>query len=229
MTKKTLQFVAAAAMVAGLGFGSVSTAFAATPSDSASGTNTGSLHTTAKVSLTAGSTSGGDNGDGGHAGDGALALVTAPSYTIKGGELGGSKALKLAGTADGNTPVQTVNPGLKTNWGVTVKSSQFATTTGTELQGAVLTLTKTGIASSTGSASSTAPTAEDSIALNGDGTSEQSVVKATGNENITGDAKAVGVGTWNTNFDTASLDVPDGNTAGDYTSNLTWTLKNAPF
>jgi len=228
MTKKTLQFVAAAAMVAGLGFGSVSTAFAAT-SDSASGTNTGSLHTTAKVALTAGSTSGGDNGDGGNAGDGALALVTAPNYTIDGGELGGSKALKLAGTADGSTPVQTVNPGLKTNWGVTVKSSQFVTTSKTELQGAVLTLTKTGVTSPTGSTSSTAPTAEDSIALNGDGTSEQSVVKATGNENITGDAKAVGVGTWNTNFDTASLAVPDGNTAGDYTSNLTWTLKNAPF
>ncbi|WP_251947185.1 WxL domain-containing protein [Levilactobacillus brevis] len=227
MTKKTLQFVAAAAMVAGLGFGSVSTAFAA--SDSASGTNTGDLHTTAKVSLTAGSTSGGNNGDGGTAGDGALALVSAPSYTIKGGELGGSEALKLAGTADGNTPVQTVNPGLKTNWGVTVKSSQFVTTSKTELQGAVLTLTKTGVTSPTGSTSSTAPTAEDSIALNGDGTSEQSVVKATGNENITGDAKAVGVGTWNTNFDTASLAVPDGNTAGDYTSNLTWTLKNAPF
>ncbi|ARN91921.1 WxL domain-containing protein [Levilactobacillus brevis] len=227
MTKKTLQFVAAAAMVAGLGFGSVSTAFAA--SDSASGTNTGDLHTTAKVSLTAGSTSGGDNGDGGNAGDGALALVSAPNYTIDGGELGGSKALKLAGTADGSTPVQTVNPGLKTNWGVTVKSSQFVTTSKTELQGAVLTLTKTGVTSPTGSTSSTAPTAEDSIALNGDGTSEQSVVKATGNENITGDAKAVGVGTWNTNFDTASLAVPDGNTAGDYTSNLTWTLKNAPF
>ncbi|TOY84037.1 hypothetical protein DIS15_11465 [Levilactobacillus brevis] len=227
MTKKTLQFVAAAAMVAGLGFGSVSTAFAA--SDSASGSNTGDLHTTAKVSLTAGSTSGGDNGDGGNAGDGALALVSAPNYTIDGGELGGSKALKLAGTADGSTPVQTVNPGLKTNWGVTVKSSQFVTTSKTELQGAVLTLTKTGVTSPTGSTSSTAPTAEDSIALNGDGTSEQSVVKATGNENITGDAKAVGVGTWNTNFDTASLAVPDGNTAGDYTSNLTWTLKNAPF
>lgn len=227
MTKKTLQFVAAAAMVAGLGFGSVSTAFAA--SDSASGTNTGDLHTTAKVSLTAGSTSGGDNGDGGNAGDGALALVSAPNYTIDGGELGGSKALKLAGTADGSTPVQTVNPGLKTNWGVTVKSSQFVTTSKTELQGAVLTLTKTGVTSPTGSTSSTAPTAEDSIALNGDGTSEQSVVKATGNENITGDAKAVGVGTWNTNFDTASLAVPDGNTAGTYTSNLTWTLKNAPF
>lgn len=227
MTKKTLQFVAAAAMVAGLGFGSVSTAFAA--SDSASGTNTGDLHTTAKVSLTAGSTSGGDNGDGDNAGDGALALVSAPNYTIDGGELGGSKALKLAGTADGSTPVQTVNPGLKTNWGVTVKSSQFVTTSKTELQGAVLTLTKTGVTSPTGSTSSTAPTAEDSIALNGDGTSEQSVVKATGNENITGDAKAVGVGTWNTNFDTASLAVPDGNTAGDYTSNLTWTLKNAPF
>ncbi|ANN48450.1 hypothetical protein A6F53_03950 [Levilactobacillus brevis] len=227
MTKKTLQFVAAAAMVAGLGFGSVSTAFAA--SDSASGTNTGDLHTTAKVSLTAGSTSGGDNGDGGNAGDGALALVSAPNYTIDGGELGGSKALKLAGTADGSTPVQTVNPGLKTNWGVTVKSSQFVTTSKTELQGAVLTLTKTGVTSPTGSTSSTAPTAEDSIALNGDGTSEQSVVKATGNENITGDAKAVGVGTWNTNFDTASLAVPDGNTAGNYTSNLTWTLKNAPF
>lgn len=227
MTKKTLQFVAAAAMVAGLGFDSVSTAFAA--SDSASGTNTGDLHTTAKVSLTAGSTSGGDNGDGGNAGDGALALVSAPNYTIDGGELGGSKALKLAGTADGSTPVQTVNPGLKTNWGVTVKSSQFVTTSKTELQGAVLTLTKTGVTSPTGSTSSTALTAEDSIALNGDGTSEQSVVKATGNENITGDAKAVGVGTWNTNFDTASLAVPDGNTAGDYTSNLTWTLKNAPF
>lgn len=227
MTKKTLQFVAAAAMVAGLGFGSVSTAFAA--SDSASGSNTGDLHTTAKVSLTAGSTSGGNNGDGGTAGDGALALVSAPDYTIDGGELGGSKALKLAGTADGSTPVQTVNPGLKTNWGVTVKSSQFVTTSKTELQGAVLTLTKTGVTSPTGSTSSTAPTAEDSIALNGDGTSEQSVVKATGNENITGDAKAVGVGTWNTNFDTASLAVPDGNTAGDYTSNLTWTLKNAPF
>lgn len=227
MTKKTLQFVAAAAMVAGLGFGSVSTAFAA--SDSASGSNTGDLHTTAKVSLTAGSTSGGDNGDGGNAGDGALALVSAPNYTIDGGELGGSKALNLAGTADGSTPVQTVNPGLKTNWGVTVKSSQFVTTSKTELQGAVLTLTKTGVTSPTGSTSSTAPTAEDSIALNGDGTSEQSVVKATGNENITGDAKAVGVGTWNTNFDTASLAVPDGNTAGDYTSNLTWTLKNAPF
>ncbi|MCF7523206.1 WxL domain-containing protein [Levilactobacillus brevis] len=187
------------------------------------------MHTTAKVSLTAGSTSGGDNGDGGNAGDGALALVSAPNYTIDGGELGGSKALKLAGTADGSTPVQTVNPGLKTNWGVTVKSSQFVTTSKTELQGAVLTLTKTGVTSPTGSTSSTAPTAEDSIALNGDGTSEQSVVKATGNENITGDAKAVGVGTWNTNFDTASLAVPDGNTAGDYTSNLTWTLKNAPF
>ncbi|WP_052493614.1 WxL domain-containing protein [Levilactobacillus brevis] len=228
MTKKTLQFVAAAAMVAGLGFGSVSTAFAAT-SDSASGTNTGSLHTTAKVALTAGSTSGGDNGNDGNAGDGALALVTAPNYTIDGGELGGSKALKLAGTADDSTPVQTVNPGLKTNWGVTVKSSQFATTTGTELQGAVLTLTDGSVTSPTGSTSSTAPTGEGSIELNGDGTSEKPVVTAAGNENITGDAKAVGVGTWNTNFNTASLAVPDGNTAGTYTSNLTWTLKNAPF
>ena len=224
MTKKTLQFVAAAAMVAGLGFGSVSTAFAA--SDSASGTNTGDLHTTAKVSLTAGSTSGGDNGDGGHAGDGALALVTAPSYTIPGGDI---TTGSFDGTADDSTPVKTVNPGLKTNWGVTVKSSQFATTTGTELQGAVLTLTKGDVASSTGSTSSTAPTAEKSIALNGDGTSEQPVVTATGNESITGDAKAVGVGTWNTSFNTAKLTVPDGNTAGTYTSNLTWTLKNAPF
>lgn len=207
MTKKTLQLLATVAAVAGMSF-AATTAHAA--ADSASST------TTAKVTLEAGSV------DPEKPSAGGIELVSAPNLVFENVTLDGAttQTTKQTGAVD---PVVIKNPGVASGWNVTVANTAFGTEAdgaGDTIKAGTMTLTSTTPTTTNTDTTDTAntPTAQ-TVELPTEGTTAKPVASA---------ALKAGVGTWNVNYSNAALTVPANNVAEAYTSNLTWTLTNAP-
>lgn len=242
MTKKTLQLLASAALVAGLGFTTVTANAATTDAQS------GNVSTTAKVTLNAGDSSTGDNGDsdGGNVA-GALAITSAPDVTFGTGTLDGTTATTLDGTiangADSHDTnaaagaVTVVDPGTASGWNVQVSNTAMIndlnsdTDKTNDVSGAAASIAggsfTYGGAILTGSTDGNAAVQDTSTGSNS-ATSVKFDTAGTPNQNIFHADKGDGVGTWANTYKTASLVVPAGNAAGSYTSTLTWTLTNTP-
>jgi len=227
MTKKTLQLLASAALVAGLGFTTITA-----NADATSGT--GDVSTTAKVTLD--SKGAGDNGDGdGGNVAGSLAITSAPDVVFDGGTLDGKTALDLNGTITNGKDshdqtaaagaVTVVDPGTASGWKVQVANSAMAndvtgsTGAAAQIQGGTINYTGAVLASKDSGADAGVALDSDSISLNTEGTAAKNVYNA---------KKGSGVGTWTDTFSKANLTVPAGNAKGSYTSTLTWTLTNTP-
>lgn len=136
----------------------------------------------------------------------------------------GSQQITAAGntfgaakTITGN--VQVSNPGVDAGWNVTLAASDFTSKTGVTLKGATFTL-KAGKAELNNTNSKIADTDRYS---NKTGSNASAVVFS-----ATDGTQGVGVNNDINDIKTASLDVPAGNVAGDYTANLTWTLAATP-
>jgi hypothetical protein len=201
MKKNIFAITAAAALVLNIAATSVTTFAADT-------TQTDPSKTTAKANLTT------DDGEGNTA---KLSLDSTPNIDF------GSQLI----SADGNTfssatidnPLQVTNPGLDEGWSVTVASSAF-TDGSKKLKGAQFKLNAGTVTNSSAADVSGLASATD-FAPSADGSSQ-----------IVFEAKdsTVGVGVNKDSFaaTSATLDVPAGNVAGNYTSNLTWTLTDVP-
>lgn len=230
MTKKTLQLLATTALLAGLGFNTV-TASAAEVAGSTDTPKTESVSdtTTATVTLAAGDDNGGNVA-------GSIHLVSAPDITLEGKLTGDHQTLNgikfathefskdEAASGDAGSLVVR-NAGQLTGWNVNVSNSAFKTAD--EKQGLLassLTLKDSTISAKDGQDKdgnqSAAPVANDVTLLSG-GTDNKLVFHANANE---------GIGTWMSKYSdkTSELNIAAGNKAGAYTSVLTWTLSNAP-
>ncbi|VDG19533.1 WxL domain-containing protein [Lactiplantibacillus mudanjiangensis] len=151
-------------------------------------------------------------------GDGDIELTTAPSI-----DFGSVKATAGSTTITAtsvNDPITVTNSGKTSGWNVTVNGDGFKDGSGEIDLGATLHLdngTPTPVDSTN---ISTAPTAPAKLAVDGSGTDVNA---------FTAQTKA-GVGDWTDVFSTSNvtLDIPAGATPNDYSTNLTWTLTNAP-
>lgn len=149
--------------------------------------------------------------------DAKIQLTKAPSFDFGSEKIGGDPMdLKINSVDD---PITVVNPGKNSGWNVTVKGSNFVGSDGTtELKGALLTLNGVVSPADTGN-QSVAPTTG-------------SVVVSDQDAPIFTAAANAGLGTWLNTYtagdNSANLHIPAGNTAGSYTSTLTWTLADAP-
>lgn len=202
MFKKTLGFVAAATVVAGLGLATSTTANAATSP----------AETNANVTLNAGA---GDKG--------AVTLESAPNIDFGTDNTLTGSAIKAKGTLDNDLIVN--NAGDTTGWTVTLSSSALSNGTDT-LTGSTYQLTgdATAITSPTDTTADTGnnsgkPTVEGTT-VNGDGTTDNKGA-------IFSAAAGDGVGTWAAKLNAPTLNVPASAKSGAYTSTLTWTLNNA--
>ncbi|GEO70230.1 WxL domain-containing protein [Levilactobacillus acidifarinae] len=206
MTKKTLQLLATVAAVTGLGLATTATAHA----------ETGTKSTSATVTLNAGPV---DPTDPGNAG--GIKLVSAPTLNFNALELDGASA--QTSTLDKVDPVVITNPGVATGWNVTVANTAFATEAngaGDIIKAGSMVLTSsTPTTSNTDNTDATNVPTPSNVSLNTQGTEAVPVATA---------AAKSGLGTWNVNYSKADLTVPANNVAGTYTSDLTWTLTNAP-
>lgn len=228
MTKKTLQLIATLALAAGFGLTTVT----ANADDT---TSTDSQKTTATVGLTAGTT----DPDGPHSG--SVRLVAAPDLIFgdaaKGTPITGAAqtinatSIKTNANSSNNnatdankvtiqpSDVAVVNPGTSDAWKVDVKADNFVKTgaTSTTLLGATINF-------------------KGAVATNNDDASLNPAVAATPAVTAGGDSATIlsaangsGVGTWmNRLTNDTDLTIAGGNVAGDYTSNLTWTISNTP-
>lgn len=235
MTKKTLQLLASVALVAGLGMTTVTANAADVTADS------GSVDTTAKVTLNAGdsSTDGNGDSDGGNVA-GALAITSAPDVDFGSGSLNGTDDTTLTGKIANGTDshdkqaaagaVTVVDPGTATGWNVQVSNTQMINTdetaTGAAKSIAGGTFTYGG-ADLNGSTTDNAAV-QDFSTLSGEKDSVQFNTAGTDNQNIFHADAGNGVGTWANTYKNANLVVPAGNAAGSYESTLTWTLTNTP-
>jgi len=225
MTKKTLQLLATTALLAGLGFNTV-TASAAEVAGSTDTPKTESVSdtTNATVSLTAGNDNGGNVA-------GSIHLVSAPDITL-GGELTGDSqtlngikfathefAKDEAASGDAGSVVVR-NAGQKTGWNVTVSNSPFQTEDKKQgLLASSLWLKDAKVDSKETNTSK--PALAKDVELKTGGTENALAFYANTDE---------GIGTWMSKYSdkTSELDIAARNKAGAYTSVLTWTLSNAP-
>jgi hypothetical protein len=115
--------------------------------------------------------------------------------------------------------IQVTNPGVDSGWNVTLAASDFTSATGATLKGATFKL-DAGAASinNTNSAAAT-PAAYTNVT----GSNASTVVFSAADS-----TQGVGINYDTNDKSTASLDIPAGNVAGDYTANLTWTLADTP-
>ncbi|WP_125710833.1 WxL domain-containing protein [Lacticaseibacillus porcinae] len=144
---------------------------------------------------------------------GAITLNQAPDLDF------GQKPISTTATTyttKGSAPIQVTNPGFTSGWSVSVAASKF-TTGKYDLKGAELTVNVKNIAAADGSNTSASPDAP------------HNAIEPGGSAvNVFSAATDAGVGVWNNSWDTVILAVPAGNVAGDYKSELTWTLSDAP-
>ncbi|UIF29296.1 WxL domain-containing protein [Levilactobacillus brevis] len=226
MTKKTLQLIATLALAAGFGFTTV-TANAADTNDSQT--------TNATVGLTAGTT----DPDGPH--NGAVRLVAAPDLVFgdktKGTPITGAtqtiKATSITTNANSSnnsatdankvtidpSDVAVVDPGTGNGWSVSVKADNFVKddATSTNLLGATINFKGAVATNNTNASENPAVAATPAVIAGGDSAT------------ILSAAKGNGVGTWmNRLTNDTDLTIAGGNVAGNYTSNLTWTIGNTP-
>lgn len=217
MTKKTLQLLASVAVVAGLGFTGVT-------ANADSTTSTGTT-TTGNVTLTAGTTDP-DNpgGDAGGINLKTVPYVNVPSTAITGSDqsVTGTVSATESGTSNDGV-VQVVNPGHKSDWTVQVAATAFKSSDDT-MNASTLVLGTPTIANADTDGTGVAPsTLNQAITFNtGETTANQNVEAADYSTN------KEGVGTWNTTYSGATLNLKAGNVAGAYQSTLTWTLTNTP-
>ncbi|WP_203641995.1 WxL domain-containing protein [Levilactobacillus andaensis] len=236
MTKKTLQLLATAALVAGFGFTTVT-------ANAADTTETGSKTTTAKVNLTQKTVTPTDPDNPNTAGN--IMLTQAPSFDFGKQELDGvttsyTKSITNTAASDGGimtSNLQVVNPGAPSGWNIQVKSTGLATTDGVSLKGSDIALTNGDITTTNKDAAgaldtSNAPTFSNTsikIDLNsGAYVPVASAAASVGKTDTTAEVAAQGVGTWNMAFSKADLNIAGSNVAGEYTGNLVWALTNAP-
>lgn len=150
--------------------------------------------------------------------DAKVQLTNAPVLDFGTQDIGGEKLTIPLVSAD--DALRVVNPGLLSGWNVNVKGTTFTdASTSKTLEGATLILN--GIVSSEdANNTSTAPSTKTALEVN---EADAPVFTA---------ASEAGVGNWLNKFDTsdslATLNIPAGNSAGKYVSNLTWTLADAP-
>ncbi|MCW3778998.1 WxL domain-containing protein [Levilactobacillus namurensis] len=216
MTKKTRQLLASVVLIAGIGLTSVTTAHAADE-----GTASTTQSTTGNVTLTAGE-------DPENPGAGGVTLKAAPYVTVPSTEIDG-KDQTISGTIDAGAHTGTndgkltvVNAGHKTSWDVQVAAEKFASSDGDIIGGSTLTLSG-GKVVAAGTSQLPSDLSTSLIFNTGSATANQKVIGATYNAE-----SKEGVGSFDTTYDTAKLDLKAGNVAGDYQSTLTWTLTNTP-
>lgn len=203
MKKITLVSAVAAAAFA------ATAAFSATNVFAADGDQT----TTAHIGLTT------KNDDGS---DQAITIDAAPGIEFGSQPISASGATYTAtGFTDKGDTLQVTNPGFDSGWTVYASASDFTTTPDADgktktLKGAVLSLAAGEVAAPNAHSDAATPTA---ITFNNKG---QAVLSATDG------TQGVGINKDTFTAKKATLDVPAGNTEGDYTANLTWTLTNAP-
>jgi hypothetical protein len=207
MKKNIFAITAAAALVLNIAATSV-TAFAAEGDDATPAAQKGA-NTDAKAKLT-------DTDDKGN--KNAITLDKAPSIDF------GSKQITSTGAKfDGAVSIadvlQVSNPGVDSGWSVSLAASDF-TGNGKTLKGATFSL-KAG-ATSLGQGTQSDP-ATPAAYSNVQGSNQAATVLSAADG-----TQGVGVNTDTYDKANASLDVPAGNVAGDYTATLTWTLSDAP-
>lgn len=236
MTKKTLQLLATTALLAGLGFNTVTASAATNPAEKDA--TSISKDTQASVSLTGGGDEGGNAAGGIH-------LISAPNVNFTGtltgdkqtlhdvtftNELFGDKTKAPKDLQDGALVVG--NQGYETGWNVQVSADAFnlnnpaakdanVTKDSKVLAASQLVLDASKVSPKEGANQSASPLGN-KVTLNSDGT--------TGNLPIFQASAGKGIGTWLSQFDkaTSSFVIAAGNKAGNYTSKLTWTLANTP-
>ncbi|WP_125574094.1 WxL domain-containing protein [Levilactobacillus huananensis] len=213
MTKKTLQLLATAAIVAGFGLSTVTANAAETATDP--------KYTTATVELTPGDTT---------TGAGGIKLLSAPDVSFS-GQLNGDTQTFTGGVFTTNpdstnkdaTPgTVTVNdPGTASGWNVQVASAAFVGSDGKSSLNASEMMFGAPTVSAEDSANKGTVTAGSALSFASAGQTNQMVFHA---------ATGEGVGTWMANYAAkdASFKVAAGNKADTYTSKLTWTLTNTP-
>ncbi len=233
MTKKTLQLLATTALLAGLGFNTV-TASAATVNPAEKDATSISKDTQASVSLTGGGDEGGNAAGGIH-------LITAPNVAFSGTLTGDKQTLSEVTFDNKNFADDSVakagtlvvaNQGYETGWTVQVSAGAFnltnpaakdanVTKDSKVLAASQLVLDASKVSPKEGANQSASPLGN-KVTLNSDGT--------TGNLPIFQASAGKGIGTWISQFDkaTSSFEIAAGNKAGNYTSKLTWTLANTP-
>ncbi len=237
MTKKTLQLLATTALLAGLGFNTV-TASAATVNPAEKDATSVKAQTDASVSLTGGGDEGGNAAGGIH-------LISAPSVAFSGTLTGeqqtlndvtftnvvfGEQSKTPKEAADGTLVVG--NQGYETGWNVQVSADAFnlnnpaakdvnVTKDSKVLAASQLVLDASKVSAKDSNNQSASPLGN-KVTLNSDGT--------TGNLPIFQASAGKGIGTWISQFnkETSSFVIAAGNKAGNYTSKLTWTLANTP-
>ncbi|QMU08890.1 WxL domain-containing protein [Levilactobacillus suantsaii] len=147
--------------------------------------------------------------------DAAVSLTSAPNFGFGANPTPNGKDNVTYPALSADNPVEVSNPGVPGGWNVQVKDSNFVTSDGSVLGGAVLNLgAPDPEAANTGNPSA-APVAN-AVSLNGNGTNEVL---------LTAPAKG-GLGVWDSDFSLGdvTLDVPAGQLAGSYSANLTWQL-----
>ncbi|KRM55836.1 WxL domain-containing protein [Lacticaseibacillus sharpeae] len=120
-----------------------------------------------------------------------------------------------------DAPLSIDNPGFATGWHVDVAASNFTTSDkSVSLAGAAIKFTNGSVKATAAGNVSTVPTVQPTTVQAG--SDSQTLVNA---------AAGTGVGAYDTSFANTevSLDIPSGNVAADYTSDLTWTLANTPM
>ncbi|WP_407891857.1 WxL domain-containing protein [Lacticaseibacillus sp. N501-2] len=214
MKKITLvSAIAAAAFAATAAFSATSVFAAGEPAGTTTDTTTDTTptktkaNTTAKINLTVENSKVGLNGitlDQAPAIDFSDQTLVATGYTYK------SKSITGA--------LQVTNPGVDQGWTVQVSSSAFASDKNT-LKGAVLTLNAGTV--SNGQDNQSKAATPNAVTLNGSGAENANALTAADG--------TVGVGVTTESFAAtdASLKVPAGNVAGDYSANLNWTLTDS--
>lgn len=201
MTKTTVKFAAIAALVAGLGLVSATTANAADFGTTANGGST-----TAKTTLEASDTTAGDKG---------VVLKSAPDINFGTIKLDGGAVNSTAADTSVTDTLTVVNAGHKDGWNVQVQNT--AMTSGSDtLTGATITLPT--VTPSNGVVGDTSVGATTKVELPGAGSQGATNV-------MTAPAKG-GVGTWNADYSSTkpTLSVPANSVEGEYTSSLTWSL-----
>lgn len=131
----------------------------------------------------------------------------------------GAVTLKVNQDSDKNPNVQVTDKrGTGNGWTLTVAQTQeFKSTEGHTLAGAKLTLPAGNLLTNNVNSNDNAPSTK-SVVVN----AEPNVVMVAAN--------GQGLGTWADQFakEDTTLEIPSGNYAGSYESELTWTLSNAP-
>ena len=151
-----------------------------------------------------------------------IKLTDAPTFDFGTVKIGATTlnldASQNGGSVKGNLTV--ANPGIATGWKVTVKGSAFEGVgdTTNPLKGAVLSLTGGTATATEENNASAAPVTPDVLDVN-----DQDAL-------VFNAPAGAGIGTWQNVFapENVKLVIPQGNTAGSYQSQLTWTLSDTP-